>query len=138
MLLNEDLIHAETYIPLPYESPDIAGARALVDHLTSVSESEPGTYTGWVELAGEVGQYFLSEEAVEVLGDSAKWLPFEATVDQQGRLTTVAVSVPEVGNAEAYEHTITYTNYGTAPTVTITAPADSMNAPAELYEILAP
>ncbi|MGW4463103.1 hypothetical protein [Micromonospora sp. NPDC004704] len=138
MLLNYSRMHVDTPMPPRYTEPDVGGVWGLLSHATSVNESEPGIFTGRVDLAGGAAEKYLSEEAVQKLGDTGVWLPFRATLDQQGRLATMAVSVPKVGDTAAYEHTITYRNYGTTPTISLPDPTTPLHPPLTLYNLLAP
>jgi hypothetical protein len=70
------------------------------------------------------------------MGEVAKAVPFTATVDASGRLSAIRIQVPTAGKRRVHEHQIAYTGYGKAPKVTAPPAAESLNAPAEAYELL--
>ena len=48
------------------------------------------------------------------LGDEAKNVPFTATLDAEGRISKIVISMPTVGDYPAADMTTTFTDYGTS------------------------
>jgi hypothetical protein len=70
------------------------------------------------------------------LGAKAKSVPFEATVDDKGRLATLKVTVPAFGSQKEEVINATYSDFGTDVKVTPPATADVIEAPAAVYTLL--
>ena len=67
--------------------------------------------------------------AVAALKDKASAVPFEATVDDKGRIASFKILVP---GSDPW--TVTYSDYGTP--VAVRKPGSPVAAPAALYELL--
>ncbi|GAA2631213.1 hypothetical protein GCM10010399_74140 [Dactylosporangium fulvum] len=78
----------------------------------------------------------IDDEAVKALGDKAKAVPFEATVDDKGNLATLKVSVPAYGDTKAGDVTATFSDFGAPVTVTTPAASEVEDAPASTYDLL--
>ncbi|MEV4706487.1 hypothetical protein [Actinoplanes sp. NPDC049316] len=123
--------------PLTYDDetdPGEAGAvlRAIVD----VKETGTGTYEGTTDLTkqGEAG--IVEDSTLKALGDKAKAVPFEATVDAEGRLTRTVVKIPAAGKAKAARYEVVYDEYGSAASPAEPAAAEQQKAPKAAYEML--
>ena len=71
---------------------------------------------------------------LEALGTKAAALPFTATVDDQGRLASLKVSVPAAGEVKAYQASITMSKYGATTAQATPAAAEVVDAPAQAYD----
>ncbi|UQU63697.1 hypothetical protein COUCH_32655 [Couchioplanes caeruleus] len=123
--------------PLSYDDetdPGEAGAvlRAIVD----VKQTGTGTYEGTTDLTkqGEAG--IVEDSTLKALGDRAKAVPFEATVDAQGRLTRTVVEIPSAGKVKAARYEVVYDQYGSAGSPAEPAAAEQQKAPKAAYEML--
>jgi hypothetical protein len=117
--------------PADYTLADTDPARLqseLFKGLSTVNRSGD-KFTGTLDLTKGVKSGIVDEEEVTALKEKANAVPFEATVDGQGRLTSFKILVP---NGDPWS--VTYSDYG-AP-VAVTKPASSVPAPAALYELL--
>jgi hypothetical protein len=110
----------------------------------------PGSYLGGVITAESVsptqikGTTDLSKSApklipatsVAKLDATSKVAPFVVTLDEQGRITKVVLSLPKIEALPAADLTVSYAGYGS--TVQITAPtaADTVPAPDLIYSFL--
>ncbi|MFI6758750.1 hypothetical protein ACIBF5_06345 [Micromonospora sp. NPDC050417] len=133
MKLDPAKLTGDDSLPTTYESADVAGLKPVVAN-TTVTQGASGKYSGTVDLSGPAATDVLSEETIAGIGEAAKALPFEATVDAESRLTSFVVHVPTVGKTKAYDYSVTIGDYGKAPAVT--APTETVSAPAAAYEIL--
>jgi hypothetical protein len=137
MLVDPARIEDAEDAPLSYDDetdPGEAGAvlRAIVD----VRETGTGTYEGTTDLTrqGEAG--IVTDTTLKALGERAKAVPFEATVDAQGRLTRTVVKIPAAGKAKAARYEVVYDGYGSTEPPAEPAPADQQKAPKAAYEML--
>ena len=73
---------------------------------------------------------------LKALGEKAKAVPFEATVDGQGRLTSAVVKVPAAGRTKASRYEITYADYGTTASPAAPAADEQQPATRSAYELL--
>ena len=124
-------------VPVAYDGetdPGEAGAvlRAIVD----VRRTGAGKFAGTTDLTQQGDAGIVDDARLKALGDKAKAVPFEATVDGQGRLTSTVVEVPAAGKAKAVRYAITYTGYGSTPTPKGPAAGDQQQATAKVYELL--
>lgn len=118
------------------DDPDPVGAGALVDAIVEVSEAEPGTFAGTLDLTKATEASVVDDDGLEALGAKATAVPFTATLDDAGRLATIDIKVPAYAKVEAFTHHSTYDKYGSAPEVRAPAANASQDAPAAAYELL--
>lgn len=137
MLVDPSRIEDTEDAPLSYDDetdPGEAGAvlRAIVD----VKETGAGTYEGTTDLTqqGEAG--IVADATLEALGDRAKAVPFEATVDGQGRLTRTVVKIPAAGKAKSSRYEVVYDGYGSTEPPSEPAADEQQKAPKAAYEML--
>ena len=137
MLVDPGKIEDTEDAPLSYDDetdPGEAGAvlRAIVD----VTQTGAGTYEGTTDLTrqGEAG--IVADATLKALGDRAKAVPFEATVDGQGRLTRTVVEIPAAGKAEATRYEVVYDGYGSTEPPSEPVAGEQQKAPKAAYEML--
>jgi len=124
-------------VPLAYDNetdPGEAGVvlRAIVD----VEQTSAGHFAGTTDLTRQGEAEIIGAARLRALGDKAKAVPFEATVDAKGRLTSTVVRIPAAGKTKASRYAITYAGYGTTPTP-VAPPADQQQpATGDAYELL--
>jgi hypothetical protein len=136
MLLDPAKIKGDD-VPLAYENetdPGEAGAvlRAIVD----VERTGAGRFTGTTDLTQQGEAEIVDAARLKALGEKAKAVPFEATVDGQGRLTSTVVRIPAAGKAKAGKYEIKYTGYGSTPTPAVPAADEQQRATKATYELL--
>lgn len=128
--LNEDVTPT-------YEGEQDPGAvGAVVSAATAVSKSATGEFTGTTDLTKQGDAGIVSAETLKALGDKAKAVPFEASVDGQGRVTHAVVKVPAAGKEKAATYEVTYDGYGTADKPAVPAAGEQQKAPELAYELL--
>lgn len=115
---------------------DPAGASAIFDAIVDVEKVGDRQYKGTVDLSKATDAGIVDEDVVKAVGDQAKTVPFEAALDDQGRLTSVKLSVPAVGKVKAQTWEITYSNYGSAPKLEKPPASQIQEASASVYELL--
>lgn len=137
LLIDQTKIKDAKGSKLAFDGPDVAGAAELFKLIVDVKETGEGKYAGTVDLStvGDESELFLSEE-IKALGDQAKSVPFEATLDSAGRLSSLTINMPAVGGTPASTTAVTFDSYGSAAAITEPAAAEVQAAPTSVYDIL--
>lgn len=105
---------------------DPAGANKLMTGLAEVRSDGPGRFAGTLDASKSATA---NKDALKAFGDKAKNVPFTAEVDQQGRLTRIALDMSTLSPMMPQMVT-RYTDFGTP--VKVTRPANAKEMPAEL------
>jgi len=124
-------------VPVAYDNetdPGEAGAvlRAIVD----VKQTGAGHFAGTTDLTRKGESDIVDDARLKALGERAKAVPFEATVDGQGRLTSAVVKIPAAGKAKATRYVITYAGYGSTPTPAVPPADEQLPATRDAYKLL--
>lgn len=106
-------------------------AGELFQGLGTVERSGDRGFKGTLDLTKAKKSGLVNEDTVDALKDKAAAVPFEAAVDDKGRIAQFKIMVPAVGTSAAETWDVTYSDWGTA--VTVTKPASSVPAPAAFY-----
>jgi hypothetical protein len=115
------------------DDPDPASLAAeLFKGLGTVEQTGDGQFTGTLDLTKGTESGLVDDRTVENLKDKAKEVPFEAAVDDQGRIASFRILVPANGAAAAETWEIGYSDWGVP--VTVEKPASATPAPATAYE----
>jgi hypothetical protein len=93
-------------------------------------------YTGTLDLTKATDADIVDKKIVKDLGEAAKSVPFEATLDDKGRLSSLKINVPAGTKTKAQTWEVTYSDYGTAPKVEKPPAAETMEAPQAVYNLL--
>jgi hypothetical protein len=115
---------------------DPTGLRTLVKAVASVEKVSDRQVKGTFDLTKTDGWGPVDASAVKALGDKAKAVPFEASIDDRGRLTTLTVTAPAGATGGADKVTINYSDFGTAVKLTEPAASEVVEAPDQLYALL--
>ncbi|HLL68578.1 MAG TPA: hypothetical protein VK453_23105 [Micromonosporaceae bacterium] len=114
---------------------DPAGAGQFAKAIVTAEKSGPGQYSGTFDLTRAVDMVDQSSADVAAIGAPAKSLPFKATLDEQGRLGTLAFTVPAHGQSKAADYVTTFSGYG-SPANLAKPPANTIKeAPAAMYQL---
>jgi hypothetical protein len=108
---------------------DPAGASGYLKSAASVQKVGDRHYKGTLDLT----KSGFSPKIVESLGDSAKAVPFDATLDDKGRLATMDTTL-KINGTDVTTHT-TLSDYGTKVTATRPAASEVVEAPESFYRI---
>ena len=106
-------------------------ATEVFQGLGTVERSGDRGFKGTLDLTKTKKSGLVNEDTIDELKDKAAAVPFEATVDDKGRIAQFKIMVPAVGTSPAETWDVTYSDWGTA--VTATKPASSVPAPAVFY-----
>ncbi|HET8659500.1 MAG TPA: hypothetical protein VFM55_10935 [Micromonosporaceae bacterium] len=115
---------------------DPAGAKEIFDAIVTAEKTGDRQYKGTTDLSKATKAGVVDEDAVKALGDQAKAVPFEATLDDQGRLTNLKLSIPAAGTAKAQVWEVTYSNYGAAVKLEKPPASEIQEAPKSVYDLL--
>jgi hypothetical protein len=117
---------------------DPTGAKAFTDAVVTVEQTAPGKYKGTIDATRTNGAGFAgnADELAKQLGDQAKALPFEATVDGQGYLTSIAMQIPLPNQPLPAGVHMKYADFGKSVTIAKPAAAQVQEIPAQLLRLL--
>lgn len=97
---------------------DLLGLDALVKGATTV-KGDAKNMTGTIDATKvEAEDALLDSEDIKAMGTAAATLPFTATLDDQGRLTTLVIDAPKAGDTPAGKWSYTISGYGEQKTQT--------------------
>jgi hypothetical protein len=105
----------------------------LFEGMTDAKQVDAKHYTVTLDLTRSTGS-FISSADLTRLGDKAKAVPANVTLDDQGRLAAVSVDLSAI-DPNASLNT-TYTDHGAPVSINAPAPADVVEAPAAVYQVL--
>jgi hypothetical protein len=118
------------------DDPDLIGAAPLL--AGAVTAQRTGSaITGTLDTSALKGNsHMFGDEALEeVAADKAKALPYEATLDAEGRLSKLVLDVPKAGDTPPGKWTVNYTGYGEA-TEQKTPTGKVKEMPKDAYDML--
>ncbi|MEU5906576.1 hypothetical protein [Micromonospora sp. NPDC047527] len=119
-----------------YDGADQGNAGPLIQAATSVEEQSPGRYVGFIDVSGGEAAKALEDDAAAALGEAARKVPFTAVVGADKHLASLTLKIPAAGKAKAYDYVVNYTDYGSAPKISVPTGAATTKAPALAYELL--
>src|SRR4051794_4659529 len=103
----------------------------LLKATTDVKATSDTSYSGSLDLSKAAGVAGLGQVTVAASDAPVQNVPFTATLDAQGRLSTLTVNLPQ---GEPLQ--VTYANYGQPVQVTAPAPSEITEAPDSFYSSL--
>jgi hypothetical protein len=115
---------------------DPGNTGVLVSNAAEVTETGAGRYAGTTDLQKSVDAEIVDAKTLAALGEQAKAVPFEATVDAAGHLSALTLKIPAAGTAKAQTYQVSYTGFGTTPTPAVPAAGAQQKAGAQVYEML--
>ncbi|HEY0696922.1 MAG TPA: hypothetical protein VGD43_03840 [Micromonospora sp.] len=118
-----------------FQQVDPAGSDLLTKAVVDVKATGDRSYSGTIDLSKAPDAGLVDADVVKALGAEASKLPFQARLDEQGRLSELVIQVPAAGQNQAQELKVTYSDYGAATTPTKPAPGQTQEAPAVIYDL---
>jgi hypothetical protein len=85
-----------------------------------------------VDLTQSTGLSAPDASVLPLLGDAARAVPFQAILDEQGRILSLLIGLDATGKPLS---TITISDYGTSVAVTKPVPTEVIKAPASVYGV---
>ncbi|MFF5229498.1 hypothetical protein [Dactylosporangium sp. NPDC000521] len=110
---------------------DPANVKGLADAFVSVERTGTGAYKGTFD-ATKRQMPAAAGALLQQMGDAAKSVPFEATVNADGYVTSLTMQMPAAGQVPASTVTTTFADFGKPVTISKPAAADVQPAPAAL------
>ncbi|GAA1812031.1 hypothetical protein HC028_05750 [Planosporangium flavigriseum] len=112
---------------------DPTGGYHTLKTATSVQKVGDRHYKGTLDLT-KAPATAANAKRLSLMGDSAKAVPFDVTLDNEGRLSTMDMTM-KINGSEVTAHT-TFSDFGTRVTATRPAPSEVVEAPDRLYGTL--
>jgi hypothetical protein len=136
MRLDTSKVKDDSGAVLTFDDPDPAGAAELFGSTVDVEAAGTGAYRGIIDLTRVTGAELVDKKTAGGLGEKARAVPFRATVDSSGRLTSLSIDLPAAGKQPKRTHSVTYGKYGTAPAVNRPPAGQVVQAPAAAYDLI--
>jgi hypothetical protein len=115
---------------------DPTGVKTLAKSIATIKKTGDRSYQGTLDLSKGSAAFNLDEAAVRQLGEKAKAIPFEATVNDKGKLATWKMTIPAHGSDKETPYELTFSNHGEKLGLTRPAAASVTNPPEAVYEML--
>lgn len=135
MKLDQGKLSKDSAEDLTYAGETDPGyVSTLLTAAADLKETGTGTYAGTTDLTRSTEAEIVDADTLKALGEKAKAVPLEVTLDGEGRVTRAVVKIPAAGKAKAVTYEVVYDQYGKASP--IQAPSDAVAATADAYELL--
>jgi hypothetical protein len=118
-------------------STDPGYAQLLVQKATGVKETSPGHFAGTTDLTRATDAEIVDAKTLTKLGAKAKTVPFTATIDAQGNLTSLIAKIPAAGAVKAKTYSVKYDGFGTTAALAAPAAGEQQKAASVIYQMLA-
>jgi hypothetical protein len=115
---------------------DIAGPDNFIKGVVSAEKASDTRISGKLDLS-RASVPAASQDETGQLSAAEKMVPFTATLDTSGRIATITVSMPKLGDFPASDLTMSYSGYGSAIVADKPDPAVVTEAPDAVYAFLA-
>ncbi|AGL15992.1 hypothetical protein [Actinoplanes sp. N902-109] len=121
-------------LQLGLDNPDLTGAGAILSHATTAQQNG-SVITGTVDASqADSASQLLSSSLFE--GADVTALPYEATLDDQGRLSKLVLDVPKTKDTVAGEYTLTVADYGSATAQAAPPKSETKEATDQMYDMM--
>jgi hypothetical protein len=115
---------------------DPSGASNLSTSVASVRKSGDHSFTGTLDLTRGSNGIGLDDVAVAQLGDKVGSVPFEASVNNEGRLERWKMTIPASGASQAISYEVGYSDFGRVPALNRPPANEVAEAPEAVYKML--
>jgi hypothetical protein len=119
--------------PFDLSGPDAFGVATLLSSVSNVTQVDANHLGGSVDLTKATGVDAPDSSTLSSAGPAAKTTPFSATLDNQGRLVDFKVNADSFNKDLSEE--ITFSDYGSPTTIKPPLAAQTVPAPAAVYQI---
>jgi hypothetical protein len=119
-----------------YDGVDQGNSGPLLDAATKVEDKGSGQYTGVIDLTQGSAAQVLEPDQMTALGAAAKAIPFRAKIGADKNLASLTLDIPAAGKAKAFQYSVNYRDYGSAPKIAVPAAGQAQDAPALAYQLL--
>jgi hypothetical protein len=115
---------------------DPTGVNTLAKTIASIQKTGDKSYKGTLDLSKGSDAFGLDEAAVRQLAEKAKAIPFEATVNDAGKLATWKMTIPAYGAEKETTFELAYTDHGGKFPLAKPAAGETANPPQTVYDML--
>jgi hypothetical protein len=115
---------------------DPTGVNTLAKTIATIQKTGARSYKGTLDLSKGSDAFGLDEAAVRQLAEKAKAIPFEATVNDAGKLATWKMTIPAYGAEKETTFELAYTDHGGKFPLTKPAAGETANPPQTVYDML--
>jgi hypothetical protein len=115
---------------------DPTGVKTLSGTIATIQKTGDRSYKGTLDLSKGSAAFGLDDAAAKQLGEKARAVPFEATVNEQGRLATWKMTIPAHGSEKETSFELAYTEHGGKFELKKPAAGEVVNPPEAVYEML--
>jgi hypothetical protein len=115
---------------------DPTGVKTLAKTIATIQKTGDSSYKGTLDLSKGSAAFGLDEAAVRQLGEKARAIPFEATVNPAGKLATWKMTIPAFGGEKETTFDLAYTDHGGTFGLKKPAAGEIVNPPAAVYDML--
>jgi hypothetical protein len=115
---------------------DPSGVGAAAGTIATIEKTGDRSYRGTLDLTKGAAGLGMDEVAVRQLGPQARSVPFEATLNEQGRVATWKITIPAYGSQKQTVYEVTYTDHGARSDVRRPPAGEISEAPDAVYQML--
>jgi hypothetical protein len=115
---------------------DPTGVNTLARSISTIQKTGDRSYKGTLDLSKGSDAFGLDEAAVRQLAERARSIPFEATVNEAGKLATWKMTIPAYGAEKETPFELAYSEHGAKFPLTRPAAGETANAPQTVYDML--
>jgi hypothetical protein len=115
---------------------DPTGVNTLAKTIATIQKTGDKSYKGTLDLSKGSDAFGLDEAAVRQLAEKAKAIPFEATVNDAGKLATWKMTIPAYGAEKETPFELAYSEHGGKFSVTKPAAGETATPPQTVYDML--
>ncbi|WP_127504486.1 hypothetical protein [Actinoplanes solisilvae] len=124
-------------LPAGYDGESDPGeVLLLLRNAAGVITKGRGQYAGTTDLTASTRAEIVDKAVLTKLGEKAEAVPFEATVNDAGHLTSMLVKVPAAAGVKAATYRVTYSGFGTTEVPPVPVGDQQTKATKFVYEIL--
>jgi hypothetical protein len=135
--MHVDITRLKSLASLGLGDPsDPTNLSTYAKEIVTVQQTSPGQYQGTLDIT-KAPLPSLTAALLAQAGDALKSVPFTATTDDQGRLTSMTVQMPSLGAGIPPSTTkVGFSDFGTPVNVQAPPAAQTQEAPDMLYQVL--
>ncbi len=115
---------------------DPTGVNTLAKTIATIQKTGDRSYKGTLDLSKGSDAFGLDEAAVRQLAERSRAIPFEATVNDAGKLATWKMTIPAYGAEKETPFELAYSEHGGKFPVTKPAAGETANPPQLVYDML--
>jgi hypothetical protein len=135
MHIDATKLPADLTFGIKLGSRGVLGVDTYVSGVTSAEKKSDTEITGKIDLGKAA--FPVGKDELTKLPDDQRIVPFTATLDAEGRISKLTISMPKVASFPAADLVLTYADWGKTVELSKPAAAETVEAPQMLYTLLA-